>query len=41
MVNRNIIALGFVSFFTDMASAMLSMRSDFNLDDIYTIYKGL
>ena len=39
MVNRNIIALGFVSFFTDMASAMVT--SILPIFIVYTLHQGV
>jgi MFS family permease len=39
MVNRNIVALGFVSFFTDMASSMVT--SILPLFIVYTLHEGV
>ena len=39
MINRNIIALGFVSFFTDMASSMVT--SILPLFIVYTLHEGI
>ena len=39
MINKNIIALGFVSFFTDMASSMVT--SLLPLFIVYILHKGV
>jgi len=38
MINKNIIALGFVSFFTDMASSMIT--AILPLFIVYTLHEG-